>query len=96
MNHYECEQLFEASRSLLERSRLVRYSNGILLSNGDEEYLEAYWKENLDQHFGQYMAWVWLRSAPRTWSRQLSSAMGSWRQSSRTTVTQSIGMTPTK
>ena len=60
MSHYECRKLFEAGKSLLEGSRLVRYSNGIFLSNDDEEGLETYWKENFAPGFGRYMAWVWF------------------------------------
>ena len=44
----------------MEGSRLVQYSSGIFSSNGNEEDLEAYWKENFDQDFGRYMAWVWF------------------------------------
>ena len=60
MNHYECGKLFEASRSLLEGSRLVRYSSGAFVSNGNQEGLEAYWRENFNRDFGRYMAWVWF------------------------------------
>ena len=60
MSHYECGKLFEASKSLLEGSGLVRYNNGTFLSNDDEEDLEARWRENIDPDFGRYMAWVWF------------------------------------
>ena len=60
MNHYECANLFGASKSLLEGSGLVRYSNDTFVSNSDEEGLERCWRENFDQDFGRYMAWVWF------------------------------------
>ena len=60
MSHCECAKLFEASRSLLEGSRLIRYSSGTFFSDDDEEALETYWRENFDQDFGRYMAWVWF------------------------------------
>ena len=60
MNHYECGNLFQASKRLLEGSGLVRYSNDTLVCNSDEEGLEKCWRENFDQDFGRYMAWVWF------------------------------------
>lgn len=60
MSHYECGKLYEASKRLLEGSRLVRYCAGSFLINGDEEGLEACWRENFDPDFGRYMAWVWF------------------------------------
>ena len=60
MNHYECGNLFGASKRLLDGSGLVRYSNDIFVSNSDEEGLEKCWRENFDQDFGRYMAWVWF------------------------------------
>ena len=60
MNHYECGKLFEASKRLLEGSGLVRYTDDSFLSNGDEDSLEARWRESFDPDFGRYMAWVWF------------------------------------
>ena len=60
MNHYECGNLFLASKRLLEGSGLVRISNDTLVCNSDEEGLEKFWRENFDQDFGRYMAWVWF------------------------------------
>ena len=60
MSHYECEKLFEASKRLLEGSGLVRYCAGSFSSDGDEEGLEARWRENFDPDYGRYMAWVWF------------------------------------
>ena len=42
MDHYECKNLFGAGRSLLESSRLVRYSGDAFLPNDDEDDLEKY------------------------------------------------------
>ena len=60
MNHEECGSLFAASLSLLEGSGLVRYSDGSFVGNVDEESVEASWKENFNQGYGRYMAWVWF------------------------------------
>ena len=60
MDHYECGNLFGASRRLLEGSGLVRYDYGSFESNSDEEKLEKCWREGFDEEFGRYMAWVWF------------------------------------
>ena len=60
MNHYECGNLFGASRSLLEGSGLVRYCGDSFVCNSDEEVLESWWGETFDAKFGRYMAWVWF------------------------------------
>ncbi len=60
MNHYECGNLFRASKKLLEGSGLVRYSNDTFVCNSNEEGLEKWWRENFDQEFGRYKAWVWF------------------------------------
>ena len=44
----------------MEGSGLVRYSNDTLVCNSDEEGLVKCWRENFDQDFGRYMAWVWF------------------------------------
>ena len=60
INHYECGNLFGASRSLLEGSGLVRYCGDSFVFNGDEAALESWWEEKFDPKFGRYMAWVWF------------------------------------
>ena len=60
MNHYECGNLFGASKSLLEGSGLVHYCGDYFVSNSNEEELEECWRENFDRDFGRYMAWVWF------------------------------------
>ena len=60
MKHYECKNLFGAGRSLLESSRLVRYTGDVFVPNDDEDGLEKYWQESFDPDFGRYMAWVWF------------------------------------
>ena len=60
MNHYECGDLFGASKRLLEGSGLVRYCNDTFMSNSDEEGLERCWRKNFEQDFDRYMAWVWF------------------------------------
>ena len=60
MNHYECGNLFRASKRLLEGSGLVRYSMDTFHCNSDQEGLERRWREDFDQDFGRYMAWVWF------------------------------------
>ena len=44
----------------MEGSGLVWYSNDTFECNSDEEGLEECWRENFDQDFGRYMAWVWF------------------------------------
>ena len=60
MSHYECGNLFRASKSLLEGSGLVRYSGDCFVGTGDQEGLEKCWRDKFDQDFGRYMAWVWF------------------------------------
>ncbi len=60
MIHNECGNLFRAGRTLLERSRLVRYGEHAFVGETDEDWVEAYWKNNFDSDFGRYMAWVWF------------------------------------
>ena len=60
MSHYECGNLFRASKALLEGSGLVRDRNDTFVCNSDEEDLERRWREDFDQDFGRYMAWVWF------------------------------------
>ena len=60
MSHYECGNLFRASKALLQGSGLVRYRNDTFACNSDEEGLERRWREDFDQDFGRYMAWVWF------------------------------------
>ena len=60
MNHYECQKLFGAGRSLLESSRLVRYWGDSFVSNDNEDDFEEYWAGRFDPDFGRYMAWVWF------------------------------------
>ena len=58
MTHYECQNLFGAGRTLLEKSGLVRCSGDSFVCAGDEDRFEQYWKDNFDLTFGRYMAWV--------------------------------------
>ena len=60
MSHYECGNIFRASKALLVGSGLVRYSHDTFVCNSDEEDLERRWGEDFDQDFGRYMAWVWF------------------------------------
>ena len=75
MSHYECGNLFRASKSLLEGSGLVRYNGDCFVGAGDQERLEKCWRDKFDQEFGRYMAWVWFSSVPKTWRKLHSSAM---------------------
>ena len=60
MNHYECGNLFGASKSLLEGSGLVRNCGDSFACNSDQEGLERWWSGSFDAEFGRYMAWVWF------------------------------------
>ena len=60
MTHYDCGNLFEAGKSLLEKSGLVSYCEPAFLGNNNEDGFEEYWEENFDPEFGRYMAWVWF------------------------------------
>ena len=58
MSHAECEALFEASRALVERSGLARYSGSDFVASRYEAEFEDHWRERFDPKFGRYMAWV--------------------------------------
>ena len=60
MNHYECQNLFKAGKSLLTKSGLVRYYGDSFVSNNNEDDVEKYWRETFAPEFGRYMAWVWF------------------------------------
>ena len=63
MSHSECDALFEASKALLEKSRLARWDEQTFTfvpmypSNDDLEF-EKHWKTEFHSKFGRYMAWV--------------------------------------
>ena len=96
MNHYECGNLFRASKRLLEGSGLVRYSNDTLVCNSDERGLEKWWRENLDQEFGRYMAWVWFSVGAENLVKAALVCNGLLEQKRRIPDTRSTGETRTK
>ena len=60
MTHYECQNLFGAGKSLLQKSGLVRYYRHSFVAKNHEHDFEEYCKHKYDPKFGRYMAWVWF------------------------------------
>ena len=60
MTHCQCENLFQAGKTLLEKSGLVLCQGQSFECSNDQHELERRWEENFDPRFGRYMAWVWF------------------------------------
>ena len=63
MDHSKCDELFQASKALLKKSGLVRWSRQAeafvpMFPSTDDFKFEGYWKDEFHPVFGRYMAWV--------------------------------------
>ena len=58
MSHEDCQLLFEAGTTLVEKSGLVRYCDHHFIACDSETAFDEYWEISLHQDFGRYMAWV--------------------------------------
>ena len=67
MNHYECQKLFGAGRSLLESSRLVRYWGDSFASNDNETTLKNTGRGDLTQISADTWRGFGFRSVRKTW-----------------------------
>ena len=58
MSHSECQMLFEAGRTLVEKSGLAYYCGKHFIALNDRDRFEKYWEDEFHPKFGRYMAWV--------------------------------------
>ena len=58
MTHTDCQVLFDASKALLEKSRLAHYNGQHFVASDDKARFDEYWKVEFHPEFGRYMAWV--------------------------------------
>ena len=60
MTHHQCNNLFQAGKTLLEKSQLVLYTGQSFKGNSNYDKVKKHWCKNFDPQFGRYMAWVWF------------------------------------
>lgn len=58
MSHADCQILFEAAKTLVEKSGLAKYCGQDFIACDDEAAFRKYWEKQFHQEFGRYMAWV--------------------------------------
>ena len=58
MNHSDCQTLFEAGKSLVEKSGLACCCGTYIVACDDGESFNQHWRDTFHPKFGRYMAWV--------------------------------------
>lgn len=58
MRHADCDNLFEAAKALIQKSRLAGFDGEYFVAATDIEEFKRYWKREFHPDFGRYMAWV--------------------------------------
>ena len=58
MSHVDCQIIFEAGKSLVEKSGLAHYCGQDFVACDNETAFDEYWKKSFHQEFGRYMTWV--------------------------------------
>ena len=58
MSHVDCRIIFEAGKSLVEKSGLAHYYCQDFVACDNETAFDEYWEKSFHQEFGRYMTWV--------------------------------------
>lgn len=58
MSNSDYQLLFEAGKTLIEKSGLSIYRASRFVACEDKEAFDKYWQDGFDHRFGRYMAWV--------------------------------------
>lgn len=58
MSHVNCQILFEAGQTLMEKSGLAGYQGARFVACGNQAAFNEHWEEVFHPTLGRYMAWV--------------------------------------
>ena len=58
MSQSRWENLYDAGKTLIEKSGLARYADQEFVACGNESKFSKYWKTTFDPTYGRYMAWI--------------------------------------
>ena len=58
MSHENCKVLFDAGKSLIEKSGLAKYCDPHFVACDNQDAFDEYWQGAFNPKFGRYMAWL--------------------------------------